>query len=129
MEVYRTEPVVEHLHRAGARLADGLRQASARHGLTDFVMPVGRPCNLFFGTRDRDGHPSQPLRTLFLQELIKRGVLGPSFVVSYSHRDEDIDRTIDAVDGALAVYARAMAAGSVDGLLVGPPSRPVYGRR
>ena len=56
-------------------------------------------------------------------------MLGPSFVVSYSHQDEDIDRTIDAVDGALAVYARAMAAGSVDGLLVGPPSRPVYGRR
>ena len=129
MEIYRTEPVVEHLHRVGARLADGMRQASARHGLTEYVMPVGRACHLFFGTRDPDGKPSQPFRTLFLQELIKRGVLGPSFVVSYSHQDDDIDRTIDAVDGALAVYARAISAGSVDGLLVGPPSRPVYGRR
>jgi len=129
MEIYRTEPVVEHLHRVGARLAEGLRQASARHGLTEYVMPVGRACHLFFGTRDPDGKPSQPFRTLFLQELIKRGVLSPSFVVSYSHQDEDIDRTIDAIDGMLAVYARAMAAGSVDGLLTGPPSRPVYGRR
>ncbi|HEX8112173.1 MAG TPA: glutamate-1-semialdehyde 2,1-aminomutase [Kofleriaceae bacterium] len=129
MEIYRSEPVVEHLHRVGARLAEGLRQASARHGLTEHVMPVGRACHLFFGTRDPDGKPSQPFRTLFLQELIRRGVLGPSFVVSYSHQDEDIDRTIDAVDGALAVYARAMAARSVEGLLVGPPSRPVYGRR
>jgi glutamate-1-semialdehyde 2,1-aminomutase len=129
MEVYRTEPVVEHLHRVGARLAEGLRQASARHGLSAYVEPVGRPCNLFFSTRDPQGKPSQPYRTLFLQELIKRGVLGPSFVVSYSHQDEDIDHTIDAVDGALAVYARAMASGSVEGLLVGPPSRPVFGRR
>jgi glutamate-1-semialdehyde 2,1-aminomutase len=129
MEIYRSEPVVEHLHRVGARLAEGMRQASARHGLTEYVMPVGRACHLFFGTRGPDGKPSQPFRTLFLQELIRRGVLSPSFVVSYSHQDEDIDRTIDAVDGALAVYARAMAAGSVDGLLVGPPSRPVYGRR
>ncbi len=129
MEVYRSEPVVEHLHRAGARLADGLRQASLRHGLSAYVEPVGRPCNLFFSTRDPAGKPSQPFRTLFLQELIKRGVLGPSFVVSYSHQDEDIDRTIDAVDGALGVYARAMAAGTVDGLLVGAPSRPVFGRR
>jgi glutamate-1-semialdehyde 2,1-aminomutase len=129
MEIYRTEPVVEHLHRVGARLAEGLRQVSARHGLTDHVMPVGRACHLFFGTRDPDGKPSQPFRTLFLQELIKRGVLCPSFVVSYSHQDEDIDRTIDAIDGALAVYARAMAARSVDGLLVGAPSRMVYGRR
>ena len=129
MEVYRTEPVTEHLHRVGARLAEGLRQASARHGLSEYVLAVGRPCHLYFGTRDPQGKPSQPFRTLFLQELIRRGVLGPSFVVSYSHQDEDIDRTIDAIDGALAVYARAMAAGSVDGLLVGPPSRIVYGRR
>ena len=129
MEVYRSEPVVEHLHRVGARLADGLRQASLRHGLLAYVEPVGRPCNLFFSTRDPAGKPSQPFRTLFLQELIKRGVLGPSFVVSYSHQDEDIDRTIDAVDGALGVYARAIAAGTVDGLLVGSPSRPVFGRR
>jgi glutamate-1-semialdehyde 2,1-aminomutase len=129
MEVYRTEPVTEHLHRVGARLAEGLRQVSARHGLSDFVMPVGRACHLYFATRDPKGQPSQPFRTLFLQEMIRRGVLGPSFVVSYSHQDEDIDRTIDAIDGALAVYARAMAAGSVDGLLVGAPSRIVYGRR
>jgi glutamate-1-semialdehyde 2,1-aminomutase len=47
--------------------------------------------------------------------------------VSYSHQDEDIDRTIDAIDGALAVYARAMSDG-VDELLVGPPSCPVFGR-
>ena len=129
MEVYRTEPVVEHLHRVGARLAEGLRQVSAHHGLTEHVLPVGRPCNLFFGTRDPHGKPSQPFRTLFLQELIKRGVLGPSFVVSYSHSDEDIDRTIDAIDGALSVYARAIATGTTDGLLIGPPSRPVFGRR
>jgi glutamate-1-semialdehyde 2,1-aminomutase len=129
MEVYRTEPVIEHLHRVGARLAEGLRQVSARHGLTEHVAPVGRPCNLFFGTHDSQGTPSQAFRTLFLQELIKRGVLGPSFVVSYSHSDEDIDRTIDAIDGALSVYSRAMAAGTTDGLLIGAPSRPVFGRR
>jgi len=127
MEVYRTEPVIEHLHRMGARLAEGLRQASTRHGLSSYVGPVGRACNLFFSTLDPAGRPSQPYRTLFLQELIRRGVLGPSFVVSYSHQDEDIDRTIDAIDGALAVYARAMSDG-VDELLVGPPSRPVFGR-
>jgi glutamate-1-semialdehyde 2,1-aminomutase len=59
--------------------------------------------------------------------MIRRGVLGPSFVVSYSHQDDDIDRTIEALDGALAVYARAMSDG-VEGLLVGRPSRPVFGR-
>jgi glutamate-1-semialdehyde 2,1-aminomutase len=128
MQVYRTLPVVEHLHRAGARIAEGLRQAATRHGLAAQVEPVGRPCNLFFATRGPDGKPSQPYRTLFLQELIRRGVLGPSFVTSYSHSDDDIDKTIEAVDGALAVYARAMTDGA-ERYLVGPPSRPVFGRR
>ncbi len=128
MTIYRDEPVVEHLHRAGARLVEGLRQAATRHGLSAHVEPVGRPCNLFFATRDPAGKPSQPYRTLFLQELISRGVLGPSFVTSYSHTDDDIDRTIDAIDGALSVYARAMTDGA-DKYLVGAPSRPVFGRR
>jgi len=127
MDIYQREPVVEHLHRQGARLAEGIRQASLRHGLQAQVEPVGRPCNLFFSTRDREGHPSQPLRTLFLQELIARGVLAPSFVVSYSHTDQDIDRTIQAIDGALGVYALALNEG-VEPYLVGPPTRLVFGR-
>ena len=92
------------------------------------VEPVGRPCNLFFATRGPDGKPSQTYRTLFLQELIRRGVLGPSFVTSYSHSDDDIDKSIDAIDGALGVYARALSDGP-EAHLVGPASRPVFGRR
>jgi glutamate-1-semialdehyde 2,1-aminomutase len=129
IDVYCREPVIEHLDRQGRRLADGLRQAAARHGLEQHVFPVGFPCNLLFATRGPDGGPSQPFRTLFLQELVKRGVLMPSLVVSYSHTDADVDRTLEAIDGSLEVYAQAMSAGTTDGLLVGPPSRVVFERR
>jgi glutamate-1-semialdehyde 2,1-aminomutase len=60
--------------------------------------------------------------------MTRRGVIGPSLVVSYSHSDADVDRTIEAFDGALAVVARALAEG-VDGLLLGSPSRLVFERR
>jgi glutamate-1-semialdehyde 2,1-aminomutase len=89
---------------------------------------IGRACNLSFVVRDRDGKPSQAYRTLFLQELIERGVIAPSFVVSYSHTDEDLDKTIEAVDGALAVQARALES-SAEQFLSGRPSRPVMNRR
>jgi glutamate-1-semialdehyde 2,1-aminomutase len=128
MAIYKSEPVVEHLHRQGNRLTTGVRAAARRHGLDKHIEVIGRPCNLLFGTRGPDGHPSQPFRTLFLQEMIRRGVLAPSFVVSYSHTDEDIDRTVDAVDGALGVYARALSDG-VEKFLVGRPSRTVFDRR
>ena len=126
--VYRSEPVVEHLHRAGARLQAGANEAARSNGVAGFFEVIGRPCNLLFATRGPDRTPSQPFRTLFLQELIRRGVLAPSFVVSFSHSDADIDRTVEAIDGALAVYVRALEDG-VDEHLEGRAVRPVYERR
>jgi glutamate-1-semialdehyde 2,1-aminomutase len=78
-----------------------------------------------FGTRDAEGKPSQPLRTLFIQELMKRGILAPSLVVSYSHTDEDIDRTITAIDESLGIYRKALEDG-VEKYLIGRPVRPVF---
>ena len=128
MNVYGSEPVIEHLHRQGERLAAGFLELSGEHGLSDHVFPVGFPCNLMYATRGPDGEPSQALRTLFLQETARRGVLLPSLVVSYSHTNEDVERTLDAVDGALDVYRRALDAGT-EPFLVGRPSRVVFERK
>jgi glutamate-1-semialdehyde 2,1-aminomutase len=89
------------------------------------VEVIGRPCNMVYATRDENKQPSQPFRTLFLQETIKRGLLAPSIVVNYSHKDEDIDKTVEIVDEALAVYRKAIDEG-VDKYLVGRPVKPVY---
>lgn len=127
MRTYKQEPVIEHLYRAGDRLREGIGQAIARHGLEAQVPLMGRSCCLLFGSRDAEGQPSQAFRTLFLQETIRRGVIMPSLTVSYSHTDEDIDKTIEAVDGALGVYVRALSDG-VGEYLVGRPSQMVQRR-
>ena len=62
-----------------------------------------------------------------LQELLRGDVIAPSFVVSYSHTEADIDRTVDAVADALVVYARALEDG-VDRHLEGWPVKPVFRR-
>jgi glutamate-1-semialdehyde 2,1-aminomutase len=127
MRVYQREPVIEHLWQIGEKLASGFTEATRAAGLEEYVHVVGKPCNLAFATKDPEGRPSQAYRTLFLQETIARGVLMPSLVVSYSHTDEDIDRTIDAVRGALEIYGQALDAGP-ERFLVGPPSKIVYRR-
>ncbi len=127
LQVYRDQPVVETLHARGARLRAGVDAAAQRHGLSGQVGVVSRDCNLLFFTRDAAGQPSQPFRTLFMQELVRARVLAPSFVVSYSHGEADIDRTIEAVDAALAVYRRAID-GDVSEHLVGPAVKPVFRR-
>jgi glutamate-1-semialdehyde 2,1-aminomutase len=86
---------------------------------------IGQPCNLVFVTRDQERNRSQAFRTLFMQELIRRGVLAPSFVVSYSHSDADIDHTAEAVDEALGIYRKALNAG-VEKYLEGRPVKPVF---
>lgn len=128
MQTYRDQPVVEHLHRQGERLRRELTQVAQRHGLQQQFELFGRSCNLLFGTKDGAGKPSQAFRTLFLQETLRRGVIMPSLVVSYAHADEDIERTVETVDQALAVYARALSDG-VEKYLEGRPSRTVFDRK
>jgi glutamate-1-semialdehyde 2,1-aminomutase len=127
MRVYQREGVIEHLHRQGTRLRQQAEQVIRRHDLSDFVRIVGKPCCLAYATLDQERQPSQAFRTLLLQETIRRGVLMPSLVVSYSHSDTDIDLTVEALDGALEVYRRALE-GGVEHYLVGRPSQTVYRR-
>ena len=125
IRTYQTEPVVETLDKQGSRLAGGFRQVVDRHQLNDHLEVIGKPCNMVFTTKDQDLRHSQGFRSLFLQEVIRRGVIMPSLVISYAHTDEDVDRTIDAIDGALAIYKQALNDG-FDRYLTGRPSQTVY---
>jgi glutamate-1-semialdehyde 2,1-aminomutase len=123
MKIYEREPVIDHLYRQGRRLVDGVNRSVTEHHLGGHFGTLGRPCNLIYYTRDQEKKPSQIFRTLFLQETIKRGLIMPSLVVSYSHTDEDIDRTIEKIDEALYIYRKALDEGA-EKYLVGRPSKP-----
>lgn len=62
-----------------------------------------------------------------MQELVRRGVLAPSFVVSYAHDDPTVALASEAVTEALEVYRHALEDG-VERYLVGPSVNPVYRR-
>jgi glutamate-1-semialdehyde 2,1-aminomutase len=127
MTTYEAEPVIETLHARGDQLRAAVEEAARAHGVEERFTVAGRGSCLFFGTADAEGAPSQAFRTLFLQETISRGLLAPSFVVSYSHTEADVERTIEIVDAALGTYAAALEAG-VERFLRGRPVRPVYRR-
>jgi glutamate-1-semialdehyde 2,1-aminomutase len=124
MKAYQEQDVVGHLWRQGQRLADGVGQITRELGIEKYFHTQGKPCCLIFVTKDGAGERSQIFRTLFLQEMIRRGVLCPNFVVNYSHDDAAIDQTIEATAGALKVYAQALESGA-EGLVEGRPVRPV----
>ncbi len=125
MRFYKANPVVETLYAQGKKLADGVNRASRELGLEEYVSIIGPDCCSVYTTRDREKKPSQPFRTLFLQETMKRGLLMPSSIVSYSHSDEDIASTIERIAEALVVYRKALDEG-IGKYLVGDPIKPVY---
>jgi glutamate-1-semialdehyde 2,1-aminomutase len=127
MRIYREEDVVGVLHERGRQLREGVEAEAAVLGLSDHFEVVGRACNLAYVTRDAGGRPSQAFRTLFLQELVRRGVLAPSFVVSAAHDADALARTVEAVGEALRVYRQALD-GGVERFLVGRSVRPVFRR-
>ncbi len=128
MDVYRSEDVIGHMRRQGERLRQECNAVARALGISGSFDVRGHPANLIYTTRDAAGKPSQLFRTLFMQEMVKRAVLGPSFVLSYSHADSDIDRTIEAVRQSLEVYRRALEDG-IEGLIEGRPVQPADRRR
>ena len=124
---YRDQDVVGQLYRQGARLRQGVQAAIAEIGIAAHFALAGRDCALLYSTLDTEGRPSQAFRTLFLQELVRGGVLAPSFMVGCAHTDADIDRTVEIVKRALSVYRDALE-GGVQRFLEGPAVKPVYRR-
>jgi glutamate-1-semialdehyde 2,1-aminomutase len=128
MDAYAGEGVTERLHTLGDRLAAGVRDAAASMGVAEHVVVRGRASNLVFATLDTDGRPSQDYRTLFLRQLLAGGVIGPSFVVSAALTDDDVDRTVDVVAQACAIYRKALDADDPTPWMGGRPVKPVFRR-
>lgn len=127
MREYQTRPVIETLYARGDCLREGVERHLRELALEPYFSVTGRACSLQFNTLGPDGKPSQGFRTLFLQEMLARNILAPSFVVSFSHSTADIDATVEATGEALRVYRSALA----DGLgphLRGRPVKPVFRR-
>ena len=79
-----------------------------------------------FSFKDSLGEISQGYRTLFMQEMISRGVLFQGiFVPSFSHLKEDIDYFIAAFEESCLIYKKALNEG-FEKYLIGEPAKAVF---
>ncbi len=125
IKFFKENQVVERLDEQGLKLKEGVNKASTELGIHSHLRIIGPNCCSVYTTSDQDGKPSQPFRTLYIQECMKRGLLMPSSIVSYSHSDKDIEDTIEKMADAMIVYKKALEEG-VDKYLVGRPVAPVF---
>ncbi|MBW8333210.1 MAG: glutamate-1-semialdehyde 2,1-aminomutase [Prolixibacteraceae bacterium] len=125
MKFYHENDVIGFLYQQGSKLKEGVNRASRELGIEDKVSIIGIDCCSVYTTRDNQGNPSQPFRTLFIQEQMKRGLLMPSSIVSFSHSDKDISDTVEKMHDAMIVYKKALDEG-IDKYLIGRPVAPVW---
>jgi glutamate-1-semialdehyde 2,1-aminomutase len=123
IDTFQRDQVAARLLRIGQQLRKGVEKVVADAGLSAYFELLGRDCNLVYAARDAAGRPSQGFRTLVLQELLQRGILAPSFVVSTAHDSAAIDQTVAAVADLMPVYRKALDHG-IGTVLRGRPVRP-----
>ncbi len=123
----REKNVIEHLWRQGRALRDGYNALARELGLTGLTECIGFPPRTVLAFEDAAGADSLPMKSLFQQEMIKRGILiSAGFNLCFAHSDEDVRRTLEACRDALAILAEALAGDRVKATLEGPIIQAVF---
>jgi len=122
------KPVIEHIWKTGERLHAGINAAAEAAGSA--LRITGRPPRAVISIKDEGGEEDMVLRSIFLQETVKRGILfgGPVFV-SFSHGDDEIEKTLEAVAEAVEVVKRAEESPDPASFLEGEPVGVVFRQR
>jgi len=127
IKVMQEEPVFDHIWEVGRRLQDGYNRMVWDLNLQSRTRSIGLAPRTALLFQDEFGNNSLLLKSLFQQEVLKRGILfGAAHAVSYSHSVEDIDMTLAAYQEALLVLKEAVDTGDIESLLEGAPVKPVF---
>ncbi|MDQ5920533.1 MAG: glutamate-semialdehyde -aminomutase [Pseudomonadota bacterium] len=124
MKVYNELDVVDTIWNNGQQLVDGMNNISSELGINEYFSVIGTYCSPNFITKDQAQNISLEFRTLFMQEMIKNGVLMPWMAIAYEHA-QVIDQTLTAVRHSLNVYKKALSDG-INNYLDGRSIKPVF---
>jgi glutamate-1-semialdehyde aminotransferase len=127
MDVFENEPVIEHNHRIGDYFIQGIKQILQHQGLTDYFDLTGFNWSVGLVVKNHNREPDMGFRTLFMQEMIRRGILYQGILSPcYSHTTDDIDWMLAAFDESCGIFSKALEEKSVSNFLVGPAIKPVF---
>lgn len=126
MQTLADGAIIEGIWAKGKRLTEEFNAISRELGLLEYVRMAGVPCSPYQQFLDKRGNADLALRTLYLQEMIRHGILIPYIAISAAHSAADIDNTLEASRKAMQIVQQAIERGTTEGLLVGPAVKPVF---
>jgi glutamate-1-semialdehyde aminotransferase len=126
IDVFQQQYVVNHNHQIGDALILGCQEAINASGASQLVDVI--PCNwlVTFNFKDSQGKVSAAMRTLAMQEMIKRGILFQgAFSPCFSHSLDDVAYFVEAFSQTLLILQKAEKVGA-ENILVGEAAKPVF---
>jgi len=121
LDIYRSEPVADHVWRFGNRLRDGVNALCSELGVAAAL--IGPPFRMGLVFDEPDPQRFGLKRSLYQQELLKAGLItyDGMMLPSLAHDDAVLTATLGAVRGALGLVAQADREGDFDRYLELPP--------
>jgi glutamate-1-semialdehyde 2,1-aminomutase len=114
----------EHIEKIGMLIWDGLDGLANKHDIK--INIIGPPALVMFTFEYED---RQAIRTLWTQEMLKRGFLASTATyVSYAHQEEHVEKFLQAGDEVFAFIKNAIDENNVEDLLEGPVAHSGFKR-
>jgi len=119
--------VIEFLWEQGGKLQEGYNKLAKELELEKYTECVGYPPSTLVKFYGKTADESLLMKSLVQQELLKRGILWAAYhAISYSHKDEEINTTLEAFYDALKVLKKAVSEENIGRFLEGKPVKPVF---
>jgi len=121
------EPVIETLKLRGQKILDGVTRLIEDLDISRFLSISGHPTWSFLLFKDVPPFNSWEIKTLFMQEMFKRGIytIG-THNLSYAHSDEDIATLLTCHREVLGLIGEAVLNGTLKDRLECEPLVPLF---
>jgi len=126
INVFKEQDVIQHNRQLCRLLIDNCKAIVKEQGMESYLSVIDCEWMPTFIFKDKYGAISLGLKTLFMQEMIKCGVLFQGiFCPCFSHSEEDIQFFISCFKESLITYKKALDTG-YESFLIGNPIKPVF---
>ncbi len=126
IKIFIEKDVVKEIHRKNKKLIELCQFIVNESNIVQYIQIISAEWLPVFVFKNSNGEVSSGYRTLFLQEMIRRGVLFQGiFLSSLSHTDDDIYYFAKAFQESVKVYEKALEEG-YEKYLSGEPAKPVF---
>lgn len=127
MNKYQTQPVIEKMKKNGQKILDNISVLIEKYDIGDILQIGGHPSWTMLNIKDTEKYDSWTIKTLYMQEMMKRGILTlGSHETSYAHSEEDIDYLIQCYDEVLPILKDGIRNRKINELLACEPLVPLF---